>query len=121
MREMEEVHRQREAEKAASLQQRLSRSVPVASLSHRISCCPAGRIGSIESCCGSITSVADPGSGAFLTPGSGIGKKSGSGYGMNNPDHISESLETIFWVKILKFFYVVPGSGVEKFWIRDPG
>ncbi len=38
--------------------------------------------------------VADPGSGAFLTPGSGMGKKSGSG--MNNPDHISESLETIF-------------------------
>ncbi len=34
----------------------------------------------------------DPGCGAFLTPGSG----------MNNPDHISESLETIFWVKILK-------------------
>ncbi len=31
-----------------------------------------------------------------------MGKKSGSG--MNNPDHISESLETIFWVKILKFF-----------------
>jgi hypothetical protein len=26
------------------------------------------------------------------------------GSGMNNPDHISESLETIFWVKILKFF-----------------
>jgi hypothetical protein len=23
---------------------------------------------------------------------------------MNNLDHISESLETIFWVKILKFF-----------------
>jgi hypothetical protein len=23
---------------------------------------------------------------------------------MNNPDHISEILETIFWVKILKFF-----------------
>jgi hypothetical protein len=36
-------------------------------------------------------SVADPGSGAFLTPGSGMGKK--SGFGMNNPDHISESLE----------------------------
>ncbi len=33
MREMEEVHRQREAEKAASLQQRLSRSI--ASLPHR--------------------------------------------------------------------------------------
>jgi hypothetical protein len=31
-----------------------------------------------------------------------MGKKSGSGSGMNNPDHISESLETIFWVKILE-------------------
>ncbi len=29
-------------------------------------------------------SVADPGSGAFLTPGSEMGKKSGSGSGMNN-------------------------------------
>jgi hypothetical protein len=37
----------------------------------------------------------DPGSGAFLTPGSGMGKKSGSGSGTNNPDHISDSLETI--------------------------
>jgi hypothetical protein len=37
-----------------------------------------------------------------------MGKKSGSGSGMNNPDHISESLETIFWVKILKF-----GSGTN--------
>jgi hypothetical protein len=44
----------------------------------------------------------DPGSGAYLTPKSGMGKKSVSGSGMNNPDHISESLETIFWVKILK-------------------
>jgi hypothetical protein len=31
-----------------------------------------------------------------------MGKQSGSGSGMNNPDHISESLETIFWFKILK-------------------
>jgi hypothetical protein len=40
-----------------------------------------------------------------------MGKKSGSGSGMNNPDHISESLEieTIFWVKILKFFDADPG------------
>ncbi len=45
---------------------------------------------------------------------------------MNNPDHISESLETIFWVKILKFFYADPASGMEKIrimdgkkWIRD--
>jgi hypothetical protein len=39
----------------------------------------------------------DPGNGAFLTPGSGRGKNSGSGSGMNNLDHISERLETIFW------------------------
>jgi hypothetical protein len=41
---------------------------------------------------------------------------------MNNPDHISESLETIVWVKILKFFDVDPGwkkfgSGIN---IPDP-
>ncbi len=28
---------------------------------------------------------------------------------MNNPDHISESLETICWVKMLKFFDAYPG------------
>jgi len=39
-------------------------------------------------------------------------------------DHISESLETTFLVKILKFFVADPdpgwkkfGSGMEKFWI----
>jgi hypothetical protein len=53
-----------------------------------------------------------------------MGKISGSGSGMNNPDHISESLETIFWVKILQFFDADPGwdkfgSGMEK--VRDPG
>jgi hypothetical protein len=64
-------------------------------------------------CCGS-------GSGAFLTPGSGMGTKSGSGSGMNNPDHISESLETIFWVKILlKFFDADLRSGMEKIRIRN--
>jgi hypothetical protein len=47
-----------------------------------------------------------------------MGKKSGSGSGMNNPGHISESLETLFWVKILKFFDADPGSGREK---SDPG
>jgi hypothetical protein len=41
-------------------------------------------------------SVADPDP---VTPGSGIGKKSRSGSGMKITDHISESLETIFWVK----------------------
>jgi hypothetical protein len=38
---------------------------------------------------------------------------------MNNPDHISESLETIFWVKVLKFFDADPLSGMEKIRIRD--
>jgi hypothetical protein len=38
---------------------------------------------------------------------------------MNDPDHISESLETIFWAKILKFFDADPGSGMEKIGIRD--
>jgi hypothetical protein len=31
-----------------------------------------------------------------------MGKKSASGSGMNNPDHISKRLETIFWVIILE-------------------
>jgi hypothetical protein len=68
---------------------------------------------------GIITSVADPGSGAFfpLDPGSGIGKKPRSGSVMNIPYHISERLETIFWVKILKFF----DAGPEIFLTLDPG
>jgi hypothetical protein len=64
--------------------------------------------------------------GAFLTPGSGIrdpgwvkSKDPDSGSGMNNPDHISQSLETIFFIKILKFFNADPGSGMEKSRIRD--
>jgi hypothetical protein len=48
-----------------------------------------------------------------------MGKKSGSGSGMNNQDHISESLETIFWAKIFKFFDAYPGSGMEKSRIRE--
>jgi hypothetical protein len=53
-----------------------------------------------------------------------MGRKSASGSGMNKPDHIFRSLETIFWffgVKILKFFYADPGSGMETVRIRDPG
>jgi hypothetical protein len=38
---------------------------------------------------------------------------------MNIPDHISESLETIFRVKIIKFFDADPESGMEKIRIRD--
>ncbi len=66
-----------------------------------------------------------------LDPGSVMGKKLVSESGMNNPDHSSESLKTIFWVKILKFFDADPesgmgknkdaGSGIEKIRMRDPG
>jgi hypothetical protein len=55
-----------------------------------------------------------------------MGKKSGSGSGVNDPDHISESLETICWVKKLTFFMWIwdPrwkkfGSVMEKIRIRD--
>ncbi len=48
----------------------------------------------------------------------------GSGSGINNPDHISESLKNIFWVKILKSLMRIrdgknsdPGSGMN---IPDP-
>ncbi len=74
----------------------------------------------------------DPGSGAFFTPGSGMGKqKSRSGSGINILDHISEISETIFWVKMLKFYdadadpdpgfgnLFDPGSGMEKNRIRN--
>jgi hypothetical protein len=37
--------------------------------------------------------------------------------GMNNPYHTSKSLETFFWVKMLKFFDADPGSGIN---IPDP-
>jgi hypothetical protein len=48
-----------------------------------------------------------------------MGKKSGCG--MNNPDHISESLETIFWMKILKFFDADPDPGSGIFLTLNPG
>ena len=47
-------------------------------------------------------------------------KNSDPGSGKNNPNHISESLETNFGVKILKFFDADPGSGMGKIRIRDP-
>ncbi len=52
-----------------------------------------------------------------------MGKKSGSGFRMNNLDHIFECVGTIFWVKIVKFLYADPGSGMEKIQIqiRDQG
>jgi hypothetical protein len=60
-----------------------------------------------------LISVADP------DPGWVKNQDPGSGSGMNNPDRISESLETIFWVKILKFFDADPEFGMEKIRIRD--
>jgi hypothetical protein len=39
----------------------------------------------------------------------------------NISDHISESLETIFRVKILKFFDVDPDPGSVIFFTLDPG
>jgi hypothetical protein len=38
---------------------------------------------------------------------------------MNNQDHIFKSLETIFWLKILKFFDVDPGWRQFEYGIRD--
>jgi hypothetical protein len=66
----------------------------------------------------------DPGSGAFLTPGSGMGKKiririRDEQPGANFREQISESLETNFWVKILKFFDGNPGSEIWNPF--DPG
>jgi hypothetical protein len=49
-----------------------------------------------------IRSVPDPVSGAFcafLTNGSGMEENPDAGSGMNIPNHISESLEPIFWVE----------------------
>ncbi len=74
-------------------------------------------------------SVADPGSGVFLTPGSGMGKKSRSGTGIQyeHPGTYIRELRNNFGRKILKFFdadpdsgsgiflTLVPGSGMEKF------
>jgi hypothetical protein len=47
---------------------------------------------------------------------------------MNNPDHMFYSLETTFWVKILKFFDADPGwlqfgsgSGIRNGKKSDPG
>jgi hypothetical protein len=56
----------------------------------------------------------DPGSDAFLTPG--------SGYGMNIPDNIFESLETVFWVtNSLMRIRIRPWTRDGKIKIRDPG
>ncbi len=55
-----------------------------------------------------------------LDPGSGMDKKSGSGSGMNNPDHISKSLETIFGLKYVNSLMRIRDTGWKKIQIRDP-
>jgi hypothetical protein len=40
---------------------------------------------------------------------------------MNIPDHISESLETLIWVKIIEFFNTDPDPGSIIFLTLDPG
>jgi hypothetical protein len=77
--------------------------------------------------CFRSVSVADPESGAFLTPGSGMGKKSGSRIRIGNEQpgsYFRELRNHFFGVKILKFFYADPGwekcgSRMEKIRIRD--
>jgi hypothetical protein len=66
-------------------------------------------------------SVADPEPTFLCDPWIREGKKSGSGSGTNYPYQIFESLETIFWVKIFKFFDADPVSGMENIRIRYPG
>ncbi len=39
---------------------------------------------------------------------------------MNKQDHISDSLETVFWVNILKFFDADPGWKKYGSWINIP-
>jgi hypothetical protein len=77
---------------------------------------PASIYGSLA-----VLQIRGPRSGAG-TPGSARGKKSRSGSGMNISDHISESAETIFWVKNLKFLNRIRSlfdpdlrSGMDKF------
>ncbi len=84
-------------------------------------------------------SVADPGSGAFLTPGSRMGRKSASGSRMNNPNNIFYSLEIFLVVLGLKYLYSLmrirdpgwrqivsgirdqhPGSATLLFWVMRP-
>jgi hypothetical protein len=64
------------------------------------------------------TSVADPGSGAFLTHGSGIQERKSHGPdpgpGWTTRIIFPRALKPFFWVKILKFFDADPGSGMKK-------
>jgi hypothetical protein len=71
----------------------------------------------LSSCSFLYGSVADPVPFWPLVLGYGMGKKSGSG--MNNPDHISESWETIFGLKYLNFLIRIRDGKKFGSWIRD--
>ncbi len=65
---------------------------------------------SLTQCCGSgIRGPFWP-----LDPWSGMGKKSRSGSRVNIPDPISDSLETIFWVKNTWILWCDSGSGIRN-------
>jgi hypothetical protein len=68
-------------------------------------------------------SVADLGSGirCLFDPWIRDRQKSRSGSGMNIPDHIFENLDTIFWVKILKFCDADPESGSRNLYDPESG
>ncbi len=40
---------------------------------------------------------------------------------MKIPDNLFESLETVFGLKIIKYFYADPGSGFRNLFNTDPG
>ncbi len=61
----------------------------------------------------------DPGSGAFLTPG--WVKSQDPDLGWTTRIIVPRAKKPFFWHKILKFFDVDLGSGIEKIRIRDPG
>jgi hypothetical protein len=72
-------------------------------------------IADANQCCGSGSGIQ-----CFFDSGIRDGKKSGSG--MNIPDNISESLETVFGLKILKLFDANPSPGRNLFFLTlDPG
>jgi hypothetical protein len=70
-----------------------------------------------------VLQIQDPGSDAFDTPGSGIQNPGWVKIRIRipdeQPDHISESLEPTFWIKILKILGC--GFGIRDGKNSDPG
>ncbi len=65
--------------------------------------------------------IRDPGIRCLFDPLILDGKKTGFGSGIRDeqPGSYFRQLRNNFWVKILKFFDVEPGPGMEKIRIRD--